>query len=327
MPVYGCAEVSISTVTDSNGSISFSELKDLKAGDLRPMDTRRYEALQKIVELGRFSKAAERLGYTQSALSQAIASLEAELGCTLLERSRAGVRLTLEGHELYPCIERVIHAQRLVEEKAAELCGLESGVVRIGAIASISAHWLPALIRDFEQQHPGVRFVIHQGDYALIPEWIRSGLVDFGFVNPAGVSGLETRSLKTGAMSAVLPLGHPLAQKATVPLVELAREPFILLEEGGYYEPLEAFAACGCEPCIKYTIHDDYSIMAMVSQGLGVTILANLIMERSPYELEVRPTDPAITRSIALAYRSEALLPRAAKRFMELIEQRIPLLS
>lgn len=286
------------------------------------MDTRKYEALQSVVSLGRFSKAAERMGYTQSAMSQIIASLEADLGLTLVERQRSGCRLTIEGEELFPLIERVLHAQRAVQERADEIRGLDVGEVRMGTIASISAHWLPPLIREFEQDHPNVRFVIHQGDYSLIPQWIREGKVDFGFVNPAGVEGLAMRTLKTGAMSVVLPKGHPLAELTDVPLEELAREPFILLEEGGYYEPLEAFARAGCEPNIKYTIHDDYSIMAMVAQGLGVTVLADLIMRKCPYELEVRPTVPRVERTVAVAYKSEGELPMAARRFIALLEER-----
>lgn len=141
-------------------------------------------------------------------------------------------------------------------------------------------------------------------------------------MNPKAVSGLKTRMLKSGAMSAVLPKEHPLAALDVVPLEELAREPFILLEEGGYYEPLEAFAACGCAPDVKYTIHDDYSIMAMVSQSLGVTVLADLVMEGCPYDLALRPTEPAITRDLALAWKDDSRLPVAAKRFMALIEAR-----
>lgn len=287
------------------------------------MDTRKYEAVLKIVERGTFAKAAEDLQYTQSALSQMIASLEAELGFKLIERSRTGSHLTLEGKALLPFIEQTVNAERALQEKAAEINGLETGVIRIGTIASISGHWLPTLIREFEEEHPGVRFVIHQGDYSLIPDWINSGLIDFGFVNPKAVNGLRTRMLKSGSMSAVFPRNHRLAALEEVPLEELAREPFILLEEGGYYEPLEAFASCGHSPHVKYTIHDDYSIMAMVDEGLGITILADLIMKSCPYDLAVRPTSPRVTRDIALAWKDDARLPIAAKRFMELIEERV----
>lgn len=290
------------------------------------MDTRKYEAVLKIVERGTFAHAADDLGYTQSALSQMVASLEAELGFKLLERSRSGSRLTLEGERLLPFIEQTVAAERSLKERADEINGLETGTVRIGTISSISTHWLPPLIRTFETKHPGVSFLIHQGDYSLIPEWINAGLVDFGFVNPDAVTGLETRMLKTGAMSAVLPKGHRLAARQTVPLRELVKEPFILLEEGGYYEPLEAFKSCGLTPQIKYIIHDDYSIMAMVEQGLGVTILADLIMKKTPYDLELRPTEPLVTRKIALGYKNAERLPIAAKRFMTLVEENVAVL-
>lgn len=135
----------------------------------------RYLALQKIVELGSFTRAAEALGYTQSAMSQMIASLEEELSIKLLIRSRTGARLTLEGAELYPYVERLVYQYWAAQEKAGEIKGLETGVVRMGTLASISAHWLPDLLRDFQFRYPGVEFMIHQGDYTSIQEWIKTG--------------------------------------------------------------------------------------------------------------------------------------------------------
>lgn len=175
----------------------------------------------------------------------------------------------------------------------------------------------PELLRDFQTRYPGVEFVIHQGDYTSIQEWIRTGAVDFGFVNPKAVSGLETLVLKEGAMLAVLPEGHPLAELEAVPLELLAKEPFILLEEGHYYEPLESFRALGVTPSVKYTIHDDYAIMTMVEAGLGVSILAELILHRTNYRLALRPTVPAVTRTIAVGYRGRNSLPIASKYFID----------
>lgn len=133
----------------------------------------RYKALQKIVSLGSFSKAAEEMGYSQSAMSQMIASLEKELGTRLIHRSRYGIELTLEGRELYPKIEQLLTAYQAVLEKNDEIRGLETGTVRMGTITSISAHWLPDIIKEFQEHYPQVEFVIHQGDYTSI---FRSGL-------------------------------------------------------------------------------------------------------------------------------------------------------
>lgn len=283
----------------------------------------RYLALQKIVELGSFSKAAQALGYTQSAMSQMIASLEEELSIRLLNRFRTGVKLTREGEELYPYIERTIYQYLAAQEKAKEIRGLETGVIRMGTLASISAHWLPGLLKEFQEKYPGVEFVIHQGDYTSIQEWIKTGAVDFGFVNPKAVTGLETTVLKEGAMLAVLPLDHPLAGKETVPLAELSAEPFILLEEGHYYEPLEAFRAVGVMPDMKYTIHDDYAIMTMVEAGLGVSILAELVLHRTNYRIALRPTQPPVSRTIAVGYKDKSSLPMACRRFLQCLQEHV----
>ena len=279
--------------------------------------------MQKIVELGSFSKAAEALGYTQSSMSQMIASLEEELSIKLLNRFRTGAKLTLEGEKLYPYIERMIYQYWAAQEKAKEIRGLETGVIRIGTLASISAHWMPALLKEFQARYPGVEFVMHQGDYTSIQEWIKTGAVDFGFVSPRAVNGLETIVLKEGAMLAVLPEGHPLAEREAVPLAELAAEPFILLEEGHYYEPLDVFRSIGVTPNVKYTIHDDYAIMAMVEAGLGVSILAELILHRTSYRLALRPTDPPVRRTLAVAYKDRASLPMASRRFIEYLRARL----
>lgn len=283
----------------------------------------RYIALQKIVELGSFSKAAEALGYTQSAMSQMIASLENELNIKLLNRFRTGVRLTVEGAELYPYLERTVYQYLAAQEKAKEIRGLETGVIRMGTLASISAHWMPQLLREFQEKYPNVEFIIHQGDYTSIQEWIKTGAIDFGFVNPKAVNGIETIVLKEGAMSAVLPETHPLTQKTVIPLRALAAEPFILLEEGHYYEPLEAFKSIGLSPNIKYTIHDDYAIMTMVEAGLGVSILADLILHRTNYKIALRPTDPPVSRTIAIGCRDKSSLPMAGRRFIECLKARI----
>ena len=142
--------------------------------------------------------------------------------------------MTLEGEKIYPLIEKTVNQYVMVIEKVKEIRGLETGVVRMGTLASISAHWIPRLLKDFQNLYPNVEFVIHQGDYTSIQEWIKTGAIDFGFVNPKAVSGLEIIELKQGEMLAILPENHHLAKEKVIPLDKLAEEPFILLEEGHY---------------------------------------------------------------------------------------------
>lgn len=113
----------------------------------------RYIALQKIVELGSFTKAADVLGYTQPAMSQMITSLEKELSIKLLYRSRYGIRLTIEGERLFPAIQNTISQYQFMQEIVKEIRGLDSGTIRIGTLSSISCHWLPQLIQAFQENH------------------------------------------------------------------------------------------------------------------------------------------------------------------------------
>ncbi len=284
----------------------------------------RYLALQKIVETGSFTRAAGALGLTQSAVSQTVSALEDDLHIKLLNRSRAGITLTKEGRELWPHVEKLVYDYRIVKERAAEITGLETGTVRIGSMGSICANWLPSLIKEFKQHYPKIEFVLLMGDYVQIADWIRQGAVDFGFVNPKAVRGLKTFRVKSGPMLAVLPKGHPLAAFTAVPLLELAKEPFIELEEGNYSEPLLAFERLGLKADVRYIIHDDYTIMNMVEAGLGVSMLARLMLRRvNEYRLELRPTVPEVIREMCIAYKDRLSLTVASRRFIELLKARM----
>ena len=182
------------------------------------VEMNRYIALQKAVELGSLTKAAEVLGYTQPAMSQMITSLERELSIKLLYRSRYGSRLTIEGERLFPSIQKTVAQYQAMQEIAKEIRGLDTGTIRIGTISSVSCHWLPTLIKQFQERYPNVEFVLHQGDYTSIPERVRTGEADFGFVNPDAIPNIKTRFVKAGEHRAVLPLNHPLAQAPYVTL-------------------------------------------------------------------------------------------------------------
>lgn len=277
----------------------------------------RYIALQKIIEYGSFTKAANSLGYTQSSISQMIASLEKELSIKLLTRSRYGVKLTFEGERLYPFIEKSIFSYRSMIEKANEIKGLETGIIRIGTVSSVTCHWMPQLINGFKKKYPNVQFVFHQGDYSLIAEWISTGRIDFGFINPLSTTTLNTKTIKSDEMFAILPKNHPLAKHKNITLKDIENEPYILLEEGNYSEPIAAFETEGIKPNIEYTIHDDYAIMTMVEAGLGISILAELILRRTNYDIVCLPINPPIVRTLAVAYKNIQNLPIASKYFID----------
>ena len=284
----------------------------------------RYIAFLKIAEVGSFTKAANLLGYTQPALSQMIASLEKELSMKLLCRSRRGVRLTPEGEKMFVPIREAVTQFELMKQTADELCGLDTGTVRIGTVSSISCHLLPAVIKEFWKAHPNIELILHQGDYSSIQELVQTGVVDFGFVNPNAVADLETVAvIRADEFRAVLPRGHALAQRRSVTLEELSKEPLILLEEGSYSEPLEAFGAAGITPNIRLRAHDDYSIMSMVEQGLGFSILTELVLKKTGYDIVAVPIHPPIIRTMSIVVKDKRALALASRKFIACITENI----
>ncbi|MDU4960996.1 MAG: LysR family transcriptional regulator [Sporomusaceae bacterium] len=282
----------------------------------------RYHAFITILEAGSFTRAAEELGYTQSAISQMMHSLEEELATTLLLRSRKGVTLTPDGEELLPYIRRLDNSLRELREKQKEMRGLQSGIIRIGVFASVSCHWMPGLMQDFKKRYPSVRFELQQGEYTSIAKLVRDGSVDFGFVNPNAVADLNTLSLKRDEMLAVLPYNHPLSTRKQVSLAELSNEPFILLDEGQLSEPLEYFKRHNLQPDIHYRVHDDYTIMSMIEKGLGISILPELVLNRVNYNIVIKKISPAIIRTIGIAFKQLPALPIASRAFIDFLVKR-----
>lgn len=275
----------------------------------------RYIALQKIVEVGSFSKAAELLGYTQPALSQMIASLERELNIKLLCRSSHRVCLTVEGERIFPALQKAVAQYLSMQEIIKEIQGLETGVIRIGTLSSVSCHWLPQLIGGFQKQYPNVAFVLHQGDNNSIPEWVRMGEVDFGFVNMSVYNG-KAAFLKEGEYRAVLPVQNPLSGQEYVTLSQLAEYPFLVIEEGSFSRPMEAFRELSLQPKVRLRVHDDYSILSMVESGLGVSILPELVLRKTNYQIKILPLKPPITRKIGFIAKDKNELPLATKSFI-----------
>ena len=279
----------------------------------------RYGIFCAVMEAGGFTRAAEQIGYSQSSVSQTVRGLEQELGITLIERRRDGLVLTSDGRQFMPYIQAIHSAERALEEKRRELSGLEQSTISIGTFTSVSRNLLPGRMEAFKAMYPSVRFVLRQGEYTSISRWIREGALDLGFISTEIITDLENETLLRDAMMAVLPPEHPLARQETVTLGELSAEPFILLDEGERSILLDAFARRGLTPRVEYTVTDDYSILAMVSQGLGVSAVYDLMLTGLDRALAVRPIRERPERTIALAWNRWDTLPLAARRFAEFI--------
>ena len=280
-----------------------------------------YQALLQVLESNSFSLAAKTLGYTQSAVSQMIKSLETELGVTLLVRSRTGVALTREGEAVLPFIRDVARAHQALTDQAASLRGLEQGVVRIGSFNSVSSSLLPRAIQRFKQWHPAIRFELHQGLYQELEGLVRGGVVDFSFTDLCRPTEFAARELFEDAYLAVLPMDHPLLRFDPIPRAEFVREPFILLDEGRGGATLGAFLSDHPDLDVQYRVGDDYSVLNMVENRLGVAVLPEMVARHAPSGVAVRQLLPPLRRRVGVIYRKETELSAAARAFLDVLDE------
>ncbi|GGG59765.1 LysR substrate-binding domain-containing protein [Paenibacillus radicis (ex Gao et al. 2016)] len=263
--------------------------------------------------------AADYCNYSQSAVSQIIIALENEFGIKLLNRSHAGVSVTSDGEELLPYIQKLSQAYNELSDKVSELHGIESGLIRIGTFSSISCHLLSPLLKDFKAKHPNIKFELIQGDYRQIETWISEGTVDFGFLSLPTLKEFEVIPIMEDRMLAILPANHPYAHEEIVPLSIFEQESMILLEEGTKKEVLEMFRQHHIKAKIEYRLDDDYTIISMVENGLGISILAELILKRIPYNILSKETSPSFSRSIGIAIKSRKQASIAVRCFLDFI--------
>jgi DNA-binding transcriptional LysR family regulator len=286
------------------------------------MNIQKYMAFVKAAEYGSFTKAAEALSYTQSGISRMISDLEAEWGVSLLERGRAGVGLTSDGLKLLPLVQRICNEQEMLMAQVDDLHDMKSGLIRIGTFSSVATHWLPNMIKRFRQDYPKIDFELLLGDYTEIESWILDGRVDFGFLRLPTSIELETVALEKDRLLVVLPADHPLAGCDRFPMKELEKNPFMLLEKGSNVEAAEILERNHLAPQVHFTTWDDYAIMSMVENGLGISILPELILRRIPYHIVTKELEVPAYRSIGIAMRDQKSLSLAVRRFLEYLPYR-----
>lgn len=282
----------------------------------------KYQAFITTVDCGSFTKAAGILGYAQSSISKMIADLEAEWNIILLERSRAGVQPTSDGLAMLPYARNLLNSYQNVQEQAASLSGIGTGLIRIGTFSSVAAHWLPTIIQRFQKDYPGIRYEFLLGDYGEIGQWIFEGRVDCGFLRLPTKPEFETVSLATDEYVAVLPIGHPLTAKDILCPQDINGQPFMLLEHGGKTEVSEYLEAHQLKPDIRFTTWDDYAILSMVESGLGIGVLPRLVLQRIPYKVEIRGFSEPLYREIGFAMRNSKTASASVKKFIGYLKYR-----
>lgn len=283
------------------------------------MTLSKYEVFNTVVELGSLTRAAERLNLTQSGVSHAIAGLESEFGFPLLTRDRSGVSLTGNGEHILEYIRKTLHCNEKLKQEVAAINGLETGTVRIGTFATVSAQWLPGIIKHFQNRYPAIEIRLLEGDYDDIDGWISSGAVDFGFVSLPVSKAFEAVPLKKDRMLCILPQEHPLGQRNVISFDQIKEEPFIMPKWGYDNDVTRTLKENQVNPNVKYEVEGDQAIIAMVQNGLGISILPEMVLFRVPETVRVVKLAGQHYRTIGIAAHSLKNLAPAGRKFAECV--------
>ncbi|MFJ7005974.1 LysR family transcriptional regulator [Pseudomonas putida] len=278
------------------------------------MTLHNYQVFVSIVEHGTLVGAAHRLNLSPSAISHALASLEANLGFSLFLRTKLGIRITKSGEEMLVAARSVLAAHNRLLQQAAQLEGLEVGSVTIGALSSICAAWIPGIVHGFRSLYPNIEISVEQGGLDDVRTWIAEGKVDIGFITYPAPPGLDSDDLYCDPLICITPRGFKSEGGASMSVSDL-RDVSLISQRGDYARDIARLLEQH-KIVIKSQMHaiDAASIIAMVESGLGVAVLPALSLARYKYDLDEFQFDPPACRKIILASLGrEGLSPAASK--------------
>ncbi len=240
-----------------------------------------------VVERGSFSEAARELDISQPAVTMQVQALEAALGTTLLDRRYRKVDLTEAGRTLLPHAKRVLEQLDEAREEISSLSGTVSGHLNIVASTTPGDYVVPRLLGSFLAEHPEVTVTIKVRDSYDVVEDIEAGRAQLG-ITGAVVKGARVQFEQFGSDDLVLicPPSSPLASRTSVPLADLADEPWVQREQGsGTRQVAEALLAeSGVEPQelrVVVELGTGEAVVSAVEGGLGVAIVSRHVAEKA----------------------------------------------
>jgi DNA-binding transcriptional LysR family regulator len=294
------------------------------------LNVARLKILDEVAHRGSFSAAAEALDYTQSAVSQAVARLEAETGAALLVRDRRGARATVAGTTLLQHADAILAQVQAAEDDLAAVLGVRGGRLRLASFPSAGSTLIPQAVAAFRHLHPDVELSLDEGEPEEIAPRLRAGEFDLALLfqfpgEEQRSTGLATTALIHDPMWLALPGQHQLARKHRLALIDLRGEDWV---------QTSAHSACarhvinvcreaGFEPRVSFQSDDYDTVQGLVAAGVGVALIPRLALSHRRPGLVVRRLEPEnpVRRVLAATPRAPGVLP-AAQVMLRILSQR-----
>jgi molybdate transport repressor ModE-like protein len=288
------------------------------------VELRHLAALEAVAEEGSFGRAAERLGYTQSAVSQQIQALERIVGQQLVERPGGPrrVSLTEAGELLLRHAAGIVARLQAAQADLAAFSEGSAGTLRVGTYQSVGARVLPRLLKEFTEAWPDVDVQLTESaDDGGLLELVERGELDFCFAMlPVGDGPFETAELMRDPHVLVVPLDSALARRQKPPtLREIAELPLIGNRQCRSIHQVEnRFRHAGLEPSIVFRSDDNGTIQELVAAGVGVALVPLLTVDTGHEGTAVLGVASVPPRRIGIAWHRDRYRSPAARAFVEL---------
>lgn len=247
------------------------------------------------IRTGSFSKAANELNCTQSAVTQTINALEKELNCKILKRDHSGISLSHLGEALLPAILDADKSLRTLMEQATIISQGKSLPIRIGAYSSIANTWLPKLLPEYQTTHPDVIFDIRVGADTL-SDWLLKGEIDLALGDINRMRAFRSYPLMEDPYYAVLSPKYADSFPKSITQKKLFKLPFIMAPMNA----LDKYFTYVPQNKIRVKCDDDYTLLSMVEQGLGVKAMPKLSLSHLTHNVFISKLTPQVSRTLGI---------------------------
>ena len=291
------------------------------------MDFDQLETFLAVARLSSFSRAAEKRFRTQPAISSQIRALEDEVGAKLLDRSGGKVSLTAAGKIFQKYAEQTIEERKTIIAAMAEMERVPGGELVVGANEGTCLHILPEVFAEFKKEYPNVAVNIKRSDYARILESVIDNSVDFGVVSlPVTDNRLTVVLIHRDDLIVIVPPRHPMAKLKQVAVADVAKFPLLVPKAGHTRDALEIlFDEHRLKPQYSMELDSSELLKRFVAADVGVGFIArsNVVEDvRAGALVAIPMSDAQIRRDLALVFRKDKALSRAALAFIDIAVKR-----
>lgn len=284
------------------------------------MSISKYKALLTVVDMGALSKAAEKLGYTQSGLTHMMNAIESEFGFSVLQRGHYGIKLTPAGERIISKVRQLVMCEESLENELEMVRSWGDSAIRIGAFSSMAGTWLPSIIEKFNREFPDVIVQIQTGTVDELYGGLDDGKYDMCFGTKNSRYDFKWYPLDNDRFYAILPKDYP--EDSDVFRITHFNGTKFLMPGLGFDDDISAvFSQNNVRPFVTPTYVDDPAIISMVEHGLGISMLSELIITGRSEGIKALPIVPEVSRTLALAIKPDKVMTLPMKRLVAITKE------